>query len=73
MEPRGPFLNLEEAAAYCGYAPTYFTRLIKGRSIKRYGPSKTRFAQSDLDLFMADHNAFALTESRRRQPRKLEV
>jgi len=46
------FLNLLEAATFCGYAPRTFRRLSKEYRIPKYGPTRSRFKQDDLVIFM---------------------
>lgn len=70
----GPFYDLERAAEYCGYSISYFAKLIRKKSIKRYGPSQSRFARADLDRFMANPSNFSSTlEMKPRTPIELEV
>ncbi|WP_449246279.1 DNA-binding protein [Desulfarculus baarsii] len=77
MEPHGPFLNLTAAAAYCGWAPRYFAKLLKEYDVPRFGPRKNRFATTVLDAFMATPEAFKRTpvslKKRRRTPIKIVV
>jgi len=70
----GPFYDLERAAEYCGYSTSYFAKLIRKKSIKRYGPSQSRFARADLDHFMANPDSFSSTPGTKpRTPIELEV
>ena len=73
-EGRGPFYNQIQAANYCGYSADHFRKLIKKYNLRRHGPNKTRFAQSELDAWMMNPEAFnsgAATKIRR--PIRLEV
>lgn len=56
--PVGPFHTTQSAASYLDYNYDYFRTLVKKYHIPRRGPSKNRFAQSDLDAFMADPQCF---------------
>lgn len=58
MSNQGPYLNFGNAAEYCGYHPDHFRRLTRGANIPRLGPNRNRFAQADLERFMADPDAF---------------
>lgn len=55
---KGPYLNLEKAAEYCGYAPSTFSAKVKDFSIPRKGDSENRFAVRDLDRWMDNPNCF---------------
>ena len=73
-EGLGPFYDLERAAEYCGYSASYFAKIIKKFSFKRYGPSKSRFARADLDRFMADPAGFRIVDRQKlRIPIEIEV
>lgn len=54
----GPFHTTQSAASYLDYNYDYFRTLVKKFRIPRCGPNKNRFAQSDLDAFMADPQCF---------------
>lgn len=54
MSGNGPYLNMKEAAAFCGYAPATFRRIIKTYRIGRYGPKLNKFSQPDLEVWMQD-------------------
>ena len=70
----GPYFNLNDAARYCGYAPSYFSRLLKANGLPRYGKAKTRFSKTDLDRFMADHDCFCVVKlGSTRTPKALVV
>lgn len=56
--PIGPFHSTQSAASYLDYNYDYFRTLVKKFRIPRRGPSNNRFAQSDLDAFMADPQCF---------------
>ena len=56
--PVGPFHTTQSAASYLDYNYDYFRTLVKKFRIPRRGPSNNRFAQSDLDDFMADPQCF---------------
>lgn len=73
--PTGPYYNLKDAAAYCGWAPDTFRRMMRDYDIPRYGPRETRFAQSTLDRFMAQPRDFlkGRRPPRRRKPITLVV
>ena len=75
MSGTGPYLNMKQAAAFCGYAPATFKRKIKEYRIDRYGPKQNRFSQPDLEAWMQDPKGL-LAEPRItlvRQPKPLEV
>ena len=70
----GPFYDLKHAAEYCGYSISYFSKIVRKKSIKRYGPSQSRFARADLDRFMANPESFSSSlEIKPRTPIELEV
>lgn len=52
MHVKGPYLNLKQAAEYCGYSPDTFRRKLRQYELPRYGPEGNRFAQSVLDAWM---------------------
>ena len=54
----GPYHTTQSAASYLAYNYDYFRTLAKKFRIPRRGPAKNRFAQSDLDAFMADPHCF---------------
>ncbi len=56
----GPFFTVKEAAQYCSFSEDHFRRLSKEYMIKRYGPSRNKFARADLDSWMANPNYFIL-------------
>jgi AraC-like DNA-binding protein len=65
---RGPYFNIKEAAAYCGYkSESHFGKLLRDYRVPRKGPGGTRYAQADLDRFMDDPRAFIPT----RRPSKI--
>ena len=75
MDGAGPYHNVKEAAAFCGFAPATFRRMIKGYRINRYGPKRNRFSQQDLEAWMKNPEGLSV-ESRItsvRQPKPLEV
>jgi len=57
-KPVGPYHTTQSAASYLDYNYDYFRTIVKKFRIPRRGPSKNRFAQSDLDAFMADPQCF---------------
>jgi hypothetical protein len=57
-EPVGPYHTTKSAAIYLDYNYDYFRTIVKKFCIPRCGPNKNRFAQSDLDAFMADPQCF---------------
>ena len=59
-EPFGPYHTTQSAASYLDYNYDYFRTIVKKYRIPRRGPSKNRFAQSDLDSFMADPQCFIM-------------
>ena len=61
MERIGPFLNAKDAASYCGYTYTHFSRIRAEYKIPRHGPNNNRYAQGDLDRWMQEPRCF-LTE-----------
>lgn len=73
MSVEGPFMNLKQAAAYCGYAPDTFRRKIQDYCLPRHGPEKNRFAKSVLDAWMESPNTFAKQRYTRRKPRLVTV
>lgn len=56
--PVGPYHTTQSAASYLDYNYDYFRTIVKKFRIPRRGPSKNRFAQSDLDAFMLDAQCF---------------
>ena len=73
-ESIGPFFNCKEAADFCGYSHSYFEKMVNRFKIKRYGPSKHRFARADLEAFMACPELYATGAARKasvKQHRKL--
>ncbi|KHK01327.1 DNA-binding protein [Desulfovibrio aerotolerans] len=73
-ESIGPFYNCKEAADFCGYSHSYFEKIVNRFKIRRYGPSKNRFARADLEAFMANPELYATGASRKtRKPITLEV
>lgn len=72
---QGPFFTKQEAAKYLGYKPSYFVKLLKEYNIPRYGPAKTRFAKSVLDMFMIYPEKFRKqkTKAYGRQPQLLTI
>lgn len=70
----GPFFDAKEAATFCGYSHSYFCKIINKFKIKRYGPSRNRFARADLEAFMASPELYATgAVQRTRRPITLEV
>ena len=65
--PAGPYYSLQDAAAFCGWAPDTLRRYMQDYDIPRYGPRGTRFAQSTLNRFMARPEDF---KKGRRSPRR---
>jgi hypothetical protein len=56
---KGPYYDLKQAARYCGYrSAAYFGQLVRDYRVPRRGPNGTRYAESDLDLFMQDPKSF---------------
>ena len=55
---KGPYLNMTEAAKYCGYASRTFRDKVREYSIPRHGDEKNRFAVLELDMWMYDHKCF---------------
>ena len=73
-ESIGPFFNCKEAADFCGYSHSYFEKMVNRFKIKRYGPSKNRFARADLEAFMASPERYATGAAQKtRRPITLEV
>ncbi|AGW15061.1 hypothetical protein DGI_3372 [Megalodesulfovibrio gigas DSM 1382 = ATCC 19364] len=56
--PVGPYHTTQSAASYLDYNYDYFRTIVKKYRIPRRGPFNNRFAQSDLDAFMADPQCF---------------
>lgn len=70
----GPFLRFRAAAEYCGYTEHTFRRIMQDFDVPKHGPARTRFAQSVLDAFMENPDAFRKdTRTRRRKPRLVTV
>jgi len=63
---RPEFLNLKNAAAYCGYGARHFARVTDGYQLPKYGPKLNRYKISDLEDFMASPSDFAVRAERRR-------
>lgn len=63
---RGPYVNLKEAAEYCGYSDSQFAALAKKYPLPRYGPSQTRFRIADLDAWMERPEDFTPSATPRR-------
>ena len=67
-------MNTKEAASFCGFSTSYFEKLAKRYKITRYGPKRTRFAQADLENFMAAPESFGtVTVNEKRVPIQIEV
>ncbi len=75
MSIQGPYYNLKAAAAYCGYKPATFARLIREYDLPRCGPRKNRYAESVLDAWMQSPETFKLAPqpTRRRTPQLISV
>jgi len=58
IPPAGPYLSAQDAAAYLAFNYDHFRILARKHRIPRRGPSKNRFAVTDLDAFMADSQCF---------------
>jgi len=73
-ESIGPFMNSRDAADFCGYAHSYFEKIVNRFKIKRYGPSRNRFARADLEAFMASPGQYETGAAHKtRRPITLEV
>lgn len=75
MHVKGPYLNLKDAAAYCGYSPDTFRRKLRQYELPRYGPESNRFAQSVLDAWMQSPETFraAPKQPRRRRAKQVSI
>lgn len=75
VQGKGPFFNIKQAAAYCGWSPRYFAKLLKAYDVPRCGPRKNRFSREVLDRFMENPEAFHASPrgGRRRKPMTLVV
>jgi len=62
----GPFLRFNEAAAYCGYKPDRFRKVLResGLRLPASGPKQNKYAKSILDAFMACPDVFSALPSR---------
>ena len=58
MTTLAEFFNVKSAAAYCGFNPSYFSRLTAIFILPRYGPRRNRFKKSDLDQWMLNPSIF---------------
>jgi excisionase family DNA binding protein len=56
--PAGPYLSTQDAAAYLSFNYDHFRMLARKHQIPRRGPSKNRFAVTDLDRWMTDPHCF---------------
>lgn len=56
------YLNLKDAAAYCGYNPKHFSRIASWFDIPRHGPKRNRFKRSDLDAWMKTPSTFSSSQ-----------
>jgi len=64
---RPEYLNLKEAAVYCGYRNAKsFSKLIKDYELPKYGPRRNRYKVSILDEFMESPTSFVAVPVRRR-------
>ncbi|MFW5489062.1 MAG: DNA-binding protein [Desulfovibrio sp.] len=64
---RPEYLNLKNAAVYCGYnSARSFSNLIKEYELPKYGPNRNRYKVSDLDDFMESPTSFVAAPVRRR-------
>lgn len=72
----GPFFKLADAAAYCGYAPGTFDRIMREYHLPKFGPKKNRFAKSVLDAWMQSPDTFKTNSQstpRRRTPNPVSI
>ncbi|MDK2957030.1 MAG: hypothetical protein PWQ57_2526, partial [Desulfovibrionales bacterium] len=58
LPPAGPYLSTQDAAAYLSFNYDHFRLLARKHQIPRRGPSKNRFAVTDLDRWMTDPHCF---------------
>ena len=58
IPPAGPYLSAQDAAAYLAFNYDHFRILARKHRIPRRGPSKNRFAVTDLDRWMTDSDCF---------------
>lgn len=58
------YLNVKQAAKYCGYSHIYFARIMDDYQIPRYGPKRNRLKQSDLDEWMSNPQVFAVVDDK---------
>jgi len=54
----GPYLTAKQAAKYIGYSLQVFYKLVRDYQIPKYGPSRNRYRQLDLDNFMESPYCF---------------
>lgn len=52
------YLNIKDAAAYCGYNTKHFSRVASWFDFPRYGPKRNRFKRSELDAWMKTPSIF---------------
>jgi len=72
----GPYLNIANAAEYCGCCDETFKKYAKLLGLRRCGFRKNMFAVSDLDRFMTDPEAMIAeghTATQPYKPKKVEV
>ncbi|WP_419778830.1 helix-turn-helix transcriptional regulator [Maridesulfovibrio sp.] len=72
-EPKGPYISAKAAAEYAGYSYDHFRQLVKKYRIPRRGPSKVRFALSDLDEWMLNPNFFCEVPVASKRKRKFKT
>lgn len=70
--PAGPYLSTQDAAAYLAFNYDHFRILARKHQIPRLGPSKNRFAVTDLDRWMSDPDCF-LEKPQQVQPKKRKI
>lgn len=68
---QGPYVNLKEAAEYCGYSESQFGALLRQYPLPRYGPKRTRYRLTELDAWMERPEDFKPTPTARR-PKAME-
>ena len=57
MVTKTPYLDYEQAAAYCNVERTTIWRAVKAKSLRASGPGRAiRFHKDELDRWMDSHN-----------------
>ena len=71
----GPFFTRGQAAEFCGYAQSYFSKLLRKYDIPKFGPKGNRFDRATLLKFMENPDGFRRRETAKtaRIPKRVEV